>query len=817
MRTRRYFQQLLLLAVGSISIVVTGESNAQQLFPDMVPWVREDAPYLVNWDISNGNLRMQTMFANIGDGLFQIRTDEAGTGGDTTNITQRVYTTLDNGPIYTDYFVESTLNFHHEHGHIHFDNFSEFQLLEAVVEPSGILTVGPLVANELKTSYRLHDTARIPDPQYNDRVSYPSSNTGLYQNVSAGFGDIYSHGTEGQSISLAGVPVGPLYWLRQIVDPNNVIREKDDGNNSALILIDLAKPGQAIRNLDGSFVQPGDMSPPIPGDLTGDRLIDIQDWVAFKAVADADLDGVDDGEAMLLGDLNLDRKHSISDVLLFRQYFESAQGAGSFARLAHVPEPATICACIMAALVLSLRRRGAWRKRVVHGIFVAVIISHLAAPRDVSARVTLMLEDFESLALGPNVDEALANPNAWTDTPPQGWSVDDSGIPFNGSSTHGVTEWKGWSFADKDWWVSAAGDQNRGMFSLGEGTVAVADPDEWDDLGAPINGSPFEGYYNALFSTSAISLANAAPESAELTFASSWRPECCDDGPNNSNDQTALIRVSYDGGANFSELLRWESEPASAFFKGDATNETVVLDLDNPADAENVIIEFGLMNAGNDWWWAVDNIEVFTPSVLEVNADTGEMSIIGAVEMTGYEITSAAGSLNGTAWKSGNLDAQNFDLLTPLGADFNGDNQVDAADYTVWRDSLGVDSDGDADGNGTTDVADFEIWKQQFGAIPAEGESWETLIANDHQLMEFYLLGSSTFESHAIGSGYDTATDARDLSFAYTASDGHEFSGVVRYVSANASSSLAIPEPATAMMLLAGAVTILPWYRGGDM
>ena len=131
-----------------------------------------------------------------------------------------------------------------------------------------MVTVGNLVANTVKTSYRISDTNRIPDPLYASKVSYPSSNTGLFQNISVGWGDVYSHGTEGQSISLTGVPFGPKYWLRQIVDPTNVLREKSDTNNSFEILIDLNNPGEAIRHVDGSFVQPGDVMPLPPGDLT---------------------------------------------------------------------------------------------------------------------------------------------------------------------------------------------------------------------------------------------------------------------------------------------------------------------------------------------------------------------------------------------------------------------------------------------------------------------------------------------------------------------------------------------------------------------
>ena len=61
-----------------------------------------------------------------------------------------------------------------------------------------------------------------------------------------------------------------------------------------------------------------------PGDLTGDRLVDIQDWIAFKATANTSLTGVSNEMAIMLGDLNLDRVHSLSDVRLFRQYFDEA-------------------------------------------------------------------------------------------------------------------------------------------------------------------------------------------------------------------------------------------------------------------------------------------------------------------------------------------------------------------------------------------------------------------------------------------------------------------------------------------------------------
>ncbi|MCA9187775.1 MAG: hypothetical protein R3E01_32365 [Pirellulaceae bacterium] len=53
-----------------------------------------------------------------------------------------------------------------------------------------------------------------------------------------------------------------------------------------------------------------------------------------------------------------------------------------------------------------------------------------------------------------------------------------------------------------------------------------------------------------------------------------------------------------------------------------------------------------------------------------------------------------------------------------LPGDYNRDGTVNAADYTVWKDSFGMSIDLSADGNqnGIVDVADYLIWKDNFGA-----------------------------------------------------------------------------------------------------
>lgn len=813
-QTFRFGALLATACLAVAGLQVQRAAAQQELLPDIVPWVRSDDSYLVNWDISSGRIRFQTMFANIGDGLFQIRTQSAGSGAPTIPLWQRVFKGVDNGPLYTDYTIGSTLNFHQPHGHIHFDDFSEFQLLEAIISPEGVVTVGNLVANEVKTSYRIHDSAPIPDPAYAGAISYPSSNTGLFQNISVGHGDVYSHGTEGQSISLTGVPFGPSYWLRQIVDPTNIIHEKDETNNSIEILIDLNDVGRAVRRLDGSLIKPGDVAPPKPGDLTGNRIIDIGDWLAFKAAADASLAGVNDQVALSLGDLDLDRTHSLGDLLLFRKYFDAANGAGAFSALDKIPEPSSSILGGAAIGLIAIARRLRRRPAGLHYLAVALAAaSCMTVVERAEARVPLYFQNFDALTLGPNVDE-VDDPfaTAWTQTPPAGWTVDDTGVPYANDPARGVTEWEGWSFANKNWWATAADDQQRSQFTLGQGNVAVADPDEWDDKGAPIATTPFAGYYNARMSTGVIPLVGVSPGGAKLAFSSSWRAECCDEGPESANDQTAIIQASYDGGA-FVEVMRWQSDDNSTFYKPDATNETVVIDLENPVGASNVKLRFGLLNAANDWWWAIDNLEVFTPTVLEVDVQTGLMKIIGGNRMTGYEVKSVGGSLNTIGWLAGNFDAQNLGSGKPTAADFNNDNAVNSADLEAWKASFGNGTAGDANDDGLTDGDDLILWQRQLGNVIEIGNSWETVFVDNKQIAEFFLQGDSTFGSQAIGLGYSTTLDARDLTFSYTSADGLQLAGVVRYVTGKETSlTTIVPEPASLTMcaLLAGG---LAWRR----
>lgn len=158
--------------------------------------------------------------------------------------------------------------------------------------------------------------------------------------------------------------------------------------------------------------------------------------------------------------------------------------------------------------------------------------------------------------------------------------------------------------------------------------------------------------------------------------------------------------------------------------------------------------------------------------LLTVDPTTGEAQLTNSspftIEIAAYTIQSESGSLDASSWTS--LDSQSvagwdaglsasdefalsefvpedpastlapgqtyslgnifqvgseedltidFALLAPgLSGDFNGDGQVDAADYTLWRDNLGNTDESainnNGDGGGIT-ASDYTIWASNYG------------------------------------------------------------------------------------------------------
>lgn len=96
------------------------------------------------------------------------------------------------------------------------------------------------------------------------------------------------------------------------------------------------------------------------GDLTGDGMVTTDDWTMFKSGQGVNFAGLTLPQAYALGDMNGDGVHDLFDFIEFRNAYETAHGAGSFARMvAGVPEPSTLAlaSTLCVALAAAIRRR----------------------------------------------------------------------------------------------------------------------------------------------------------------------------------------------------------------------------------------------------------------------------------------------------------------------------------------------------------------------------------------------------------------------------------------------------------------------------
>ena len=220
-------------------------------------------------------------------------------------------------------------------------------------------------------------------------------------------------------------------------------------------------------------------------------------------------------------------------------------------------------------------------------------------------------------------------------------------------------EFFGWTFWDSTAYLAQQGDQGgRANWdeSIGpNGTHAVADPDAHDD---------FTGFGETPLFSSALRTptfpVNGAPN-VSLRFDSSWRPE---------DNQVAEFNVYLDGQKE--TIFRWESDDTSPNFKGDATFETISIDVETEG-VSDMYLEWDMPQAGNDWWWAIDNIlAVGIPDIatLQVRPSDGLARIVSGLseasyELRSYQILDPNGGLTNEDWETGNLSAQGVDAIDP--------------------------------------------------------------------------------------------------------------------------------------------------------
>ncbi|MBM7716583.1 hypothetical protein JOC94_003604 [Bacillus thermophilus] len=221
----------------------------------------------------------------------------------------------------------------------------------------------------------------------------------------------------------------------------------------------------------------------------------------------------------------------------------------------------------------------------------------------------ILSENFDGLEakLQPAKDESI-DPSVlgWTHETPEGWEkINASNMP------QGVTEWQGWSFATRDFWISAD-TQLREEFSKGSGVIAIADPDEWDDQGSPAS----QGQYDSTLVSPKMNVNGG--DTLDLSLDTHYRQE---------GVQTALITAKFDTGEE-QQVLRYDHNENSDNKGIDVLNKTEIKKIKVPDQATSMTLEFRLFNAVNNYFWAIDNIRLLEKASLPELTLQGENPLV---------------------------------------------------------------------------------------------------------------------------------------------------------------------------------------------
>lgn len=187
---------------------------------------------------------------------------------------------------------------------------------------------------------------------------------------------------------------------------------------------------------------------------------------------------------------------------------------------------------------------------------------------------------------------------------PRAWTIDNSqmGNP-PGSAAGGVCQepgYNGWTAMDVASWTAEQGRQ-IGRTTLGlqaRNTALVADPDAYYDF---LSTAQSSDAYNSYISRN-YDLTGFNTSTLQISFDYEFAIE---------NNQRGTIEVSFDNGTTWQMLLD--------LVKGDLPNDTILLGpatfsagVDFVPAGNQMLFRIGCITAGNNWWFAVDNVRVTT-------------------------------------------------------------------------------------------------------------------------------------------------------------------------------------------------------------
>jgi hypothetical protein len=235
------------LSFGSVAIacgVLTAPAAAQELLPNLRALPAFELAVEPNPDTGNLELRLSATSWNSGAGRLELVAGNAGQAGQ--DVYQRVYNK--NGS-FTDH-LSGTFVWHPDHNHFHFQEYALYTL-------NPVNAPGASKRQAYKTSFCVMDTTKVDArlPGAPKRPVFEACNA-FAQGMSVGWGDTYGAHLPGQNIDLTGNPDG-LYELTVDIDPANRIREANDGDNTACVLVQIGVAARTVQTIGACGMVPG--------------------------------------------------------------------------------------------------------------------------------------------------------------------------------------------------------------------------------------------------------------------------------------------------------------------------------------------------------------------------------------------------------------------------------------------------------------------------------------------------------------------------------------------------------------------------------